>query len=229
MIQPSLFPSEIPDEVPPDARSVARRQPRTAPRYSPLRKGATDVGQLFALPARPVGWLKTFVGRPSIDYCVGLSDMWRATAHEPWEALGFCGGVPEAPRYVRKVVRVLRKAIKEAQEAGMLLRVPFKAYEISHKRNAVCAVASALVKDPRERRRLAKVIDAACFKAGLTPDCVLFLFPSLVKPDEWQDLTARLPEREALREAMVLTDKRMTAQIKRAKKAADLSKERVVA
>ncbi|SOD96650.1 hypothetical protein [Caenispirillum bisanense] len=213
----SLFPDIIPD-TPQDRRSVARSVPadRDVPRYHDMLAGVTTVGQMFGRRSDGAVYVKSFT-KGSIDYHTSRVDMWRTVLDQPWQVLGDAP-MPEATSYVRRCVRVIRAAVKAAKEHGTLLSVPVRVKEITHRGSALCVVETALIKDKRQARRLESIIEVALRRAWLHSRSVIYTLPQMVTPEEWQALRDEHGEQEGLRRAMILSDKRITAQLRRAKK-----------
>jgi hypothetical protein len=213
----SLFPDLIPD-TPQDRRSIARPVPREreAPRYSDLVAGASVVGQAFGLRRSGGQWVKSYSGRGSIDFHDSDISMWSAVAGAPWRLLGH--GSTESTNYVRRCVRVIRQAVRDAKEAGTLLSVPIRVKEVTKSGDAVAVVETALLRDRAQANALAAVVEAALHHAGLHAEAVRYVLPRMVRPDEWQALRDDHGEQEGLRQAMILSDQRIVKQLKRAKR-----------
>lgn len=221
LTQPSLFP-DLPDATLTDPttdrragrRVGARKGFRSLPRFFDVYLCATKIGEAFAADAVSERLVKNY-RRATIDVAVSdaqLSEL--LAAGREIEAFGH-GFSTDRTGAVRQAVKVIRRAVERAQQDGELLPAPVKVIELSTSRRAVVLIESVLVRLAEQKRRLAAIAEAAA--AGRCDiDAIRYVLPPLIRPDEWAASFDDSDALHSLRWAMVESDRRLTAAIKRA-------------
>ncbi|WPZ32239.1 hypothetical protein T8K17_13405 [Thalassobaculum sp. OXR-137] len=220
-VQASLFPDIIPESaiVPLDDARIGRRVHgrggfRSLPRFVDVMACATKLGEAFTSDTVDGALIKNYRAA-SIDFAETEADVARILwGNRDVAALGE-GCATDATGAVRKAVKRVRAAIKRAQDAGELLPTGVKVTESSQTRRAVVLVQSVLVRIPDQKRALLQIAeDAVC--GVCDPDAIRVVLPALIRPDEWEAAVQIFGQVDALRWAMIESDKRLTAAIKRA-------------
>jgi hypothetical protein len=221
--QPSLFPKIVPDQdAAPlaDARIGRRVYGRrggflSLPRFIDVMACATKLGEAFTSDTVDGTLVKNYRAA-SIDFAETEADVARMLwGDRDVAALGE-GCSTDATGAVRKGVKRARAAIKAAQETGDLLPAGVKVTESSSGGRAVVLAQTILVRIPDQKRALVRIAEDAVYGV-CDPDAIRVVLPALIRPDEWE-AAVRICETDAdaLRWAMVESDKRLTAAIKRA-------------
>jgi hypothetical protein len=220
MLQPSLFPDIVPDAAVDLAdRRIGHRVNgrggfRSLPRFIDVMACATKVGEAFSVDAIDGALVKNYTAA-RIDYAASVGEVVTALwGDRDVAALGE-GCATDATGAIRVAVKRSRQAVNAAQDAGDLLPAPIKVMESSKDGRAVVLIQSVLVRIPDQKTKLVSVVESAIGQA-CDPDAIRYVLPALIKPEEWEAAIGIMDEVEALRWAMVETDKRLTAAIRRA-------------
>lgn len=231
MPQPSLFPDLIPDQdtAPLADARIGRRVGgrggfRSLPRFVDVMACATKLGEAFTSDTVDGTLVKNYRAA-SIDFAETEADVARMLwGNRNVDALGE-GCATDATGAVRMGVKRVRAAIKGAQETGDLLPAGVKVTESSQNGRAVVLIQTVLVRIPDQKRALVRIAeDAVC--GVCDPDAIRVVLPALIRTDEWEAAVQIFDDADALRWAMVESDKRLTAAIKRAtRRAADTTPE----
>lgn len=221
LTQPSLF-SDLPDAPLTDPttdrragrRVGARKGFRSLPRFFDVYLCATKIGEAFAADAVAERLVKNY-RRATIDVAVSdaqLSEL--LAAGREIEAFGH-GFSTDRTGAVRQAVKAIRHAIERAQEDGELLPAPIKVIELSTSRRAVVLIESVLIRIAEQKGRLIAVAEAAA-SGRCDIDAIRYVLPPLIRPEEWVERFDQNDGLRSLRWAMVESDRRLTAAIKRA-------------
>lgn len=232
LTQPSLFP-DLPDTPLADpttdkraGRRVGTRKGfRSLPRFFDVWLCATKIGEAFAADAVAERLVKNY-RRATIDVAVSdvqISEL--LAVDREIDAFGN-GFSTDRTMSVRRAVKAIRRAVERAQEDGDLLPAPVKVIELSTSGSAVVLIESVLVRVAEQKARLTALAEQAA--SGLCDvDAIRYVLPPLIRPAEWVERFDPTDPVQSLRWAMVESDRRLTAAIKRAKRKAERADETV--
>lgn len=218
--QLSLIPEIIPDSTVELAdRRIGRRVNgrggfQSLPRFLDVVACSTKLGEAFTADTIEGALVKNYC-TANIDFAKSEADVARMLWGDRQVALLGTGCATDTTGAVRKAVKRIRRVVQEAQSQGYLLPAKVKVTESSSARRAVVLIQSVLIRLPDQKRKLTEITEAAC-RPVCDIDAIRYVLPALISPDDWENALRIFPPTDALRWAMVETDRRLTSSIKRA-------------